>query len=156
MKIFLHALKTLPFFTVLFLIMGGCSLRIGEYPLLPTLCLIPIYYWLIFRPDWLPLWSLFGIGIFYDALMGSEIGFSSLLLILSTVAGHYLRPLLYPQHFFVIWGSFCCYSLCYLILYGLLVSAWVPFLFSWIYGVVLYPLIAWVLSHLHLRLQSHV
>jgi rod shape-determining protein MreD len=156
MKTLLQTLKTLPLFTVLFIILGGCSLRIGEYPLLPALFLIPIYYWLIFRPDWLPLWSLFGIGIFYDALMGSELGFSSLLLVMSAIAGHYARPLLFPQHFFLIWGSFCCYSACYLILYGLLVSGGLPLFISWIYGIVLYPLVAWILSHLHLRLQSNV
>lgn len=156
MKIFLHCLNLLPFFSVLFIIMVGCDLRIGEYPLLPALLLIPIFYWLIFRPNWLPLWSLFGIGIFYDTLMGSELGFSSLLLMLSAVAGHYIRPLLTPQHFFLMWGSFCFYSFCYLILYGILVSGGLPLLFSWIYGVLLYPLIAWTLSHLHLRLQAYV
>ncbi|MBA3813838.1 MAG: rod shape-determining protein MreD [Alphaproteobacteria bacterium] len=156
MKIFLHTLKTLPFLTVLFIILGGCSLRIGNYPLLPALFLIPIYYWLIFRPDWLPLWSLFGIGIFYDALMGSELGFSSLLLVLSGLIGYYIRPILSSQHFFLIWGIFCCYSLCYLMIYGLLFSGGWALLFSWAYGIVLYPLVAWSLSHLHLRLQSYV
>ena len=152
----MHYLKLLPFFSVLFIIMGGCTLRIGEYPLLPALFLIPIYYWVIFCPNWLPLWSLFGIGIFYDALMGSELGFSSLLLMLSIVAGHYIRPLLNPQNFSLMWGIYCFYSLCYLILYGVLVSGGLPLLFSWVYGIILYPLIAWALSHLHLRLQYYV
>ena len=156
MRIFLFPLRLIPLCSVFFIILGGCSLLIGDYPLLPALFLIPIYYWLIFRPDWLPLWSLFVIGIFYDALMGSELGLSSLLLMLSTVAGNYIRPLLTPQHFFLIWGSFCFYSLCYLILYGILASGNLPLLFSWIYGVILYPLIAWILSHVHLKLQPHV
>jgi hypothetical protein len=38
----------------------------------------------------------------------------------------------------------------------LLVSGGIPFLFSWVYGIILYPLIAWGLSHLHLRLQFYV
>lgn len=156
MKIFLYSLKIIPFLSVLFIVLGGCSLRLGEYPLLPALFLIPVYYWLIFRPDWLPLWSLFGLGVFYDALMGSELGISSLLLMLSAVPGYYIRPLLTPQHFFLIWGSFCFYSCFYLTLYGFLVSVGTPLLFSWMYGVVLYPLIAWALSQLHLRLQSYV
>lgn len=156
MRFFLLILKVIPFFTVLCVIMGGCNLRIGGYPLLPALFLIPIYYWLVFRPDWLPLWSLFGIGIFYDTLMGSELGFSSLLLLLSTIIGYYIRPLLIAQHFFLIWGSFCLYSLCYLILYGFLVGGGLPLLFSWIYGILFYPFMAWILGHLHLRLQFYV
>lgn len=156
MKIFLHLFKVLPFLTVLFTIMAGCSLRIGGYPLLPALFLIPVYYWLVFRPGWLPLYSLFSVGIFYDALMGSDLGISSLLLMLSMAVGYYVRPLLNPQHFFLVWGSFCFYSLSYLILYGAFSSGGLSLLFSWIYGAVLYPLIAWVLSHLHLRLQSYV
>lgn len=156
MKSLLYSLKILPFVSVLLIIMGACSLRIGAYPLLPALFLIPIYYWLLFRPDWLPLWSLFGVGLFYDTLMGSELGISSLFLMLSNLAGYYIRPFLNPQHFFLTWGCFCFYSLCYLSLYGLLVSGGIPFLFSWVYGIILYPLIAWGLSHLHLRLQFYV
>lgn len=156
MKIFLSSLKVIPFFSIFFLLLMGCSLRIGGNPLFPVLFLIPIYYWFIFRPDWVPLWSLFGIGFFYDTLMGSQLGVSSLLLSLSAIVGYRVRPLLTPHHFFLIWGSFCFYSLCYVILYGCLVSGGLPLLFSWVYGIILYPLIAWVLSHLHLRLQSYV
>lgn len=155
-KIFSYPLKTLPFFSVLLLMMSGCSLRLGGYPLMPALFLIPVYYWLVFRPDLLPLWSLFGIGIVYDTLMGSELGVSSLFLILSALAVYFIRPFLNPQNFFLIWGSFGCCSLCYMILYGVVSSGGIPLLWSWIYGVILYPLIAWVLSHLHLRLQAYV
>src|SRR5437773_7376015 len=140
MKILLYTLKTLPFFTIIFRIIGSANLRIGDYPLLPALVLIPVYYWLVFRPDWLPLWSLFVIGLFYDALMGTELGISSLLLMLSTFIGHYVRPLLNPQHFPLMWGIFCFYSFCYLILYGLLTSGGLPLLFSWLYGLIFYPL----------------
>lgn len=156
MKFFLYFLRSFPFFSILFIIMGGCSLRIGGYPLLPALFLIPVYYWLLFRPDWLPLWSLFILGIFYDALLGSDLGFSSLLLMLSNIAGHYARPLLNPQHFYLIWGGFCFYSLCYLSLYGILVPGGIPLIFSWIYSVFLYPLLSWSLNYLHLRLQPYV
>jgi len=156
MKLFFKSLKTLPFLSVLCLIMAGAAIRIGIYPLLPAFFLIPIYYWIIFRPDWLPLWALFGIGLFYDALMGYELGFSSFLLILTALGASYVRPLLSPYQFPIIWGVYSIYSLGYIILYGLLMSnTMVPLLFSWIYSVVLYPLIAWVLNHLHLRLQSY-
>jgi len=148
-------LKTLPFFSVLFFIVGGSTLSLGGYPLLPALFLIPVFYWLIFRPEWLPLWSLFGIGLFYDALMGYELGFSSLLLMASVFAGQYVRPFLSSYQFLLIWGAFGLYSFGYLILYGIVMSAGFPLLVSWIYGFILYPLVTWGLSHLHLRLHSY-
>ncbi len=155
MKSLLFFLKAFPSLSVLFLLMGGCSSTIGGYSLLPSFFLIPVYYWLVFRPDWLPLWSLFGIGLFYDALMGYELGFSSLLLMGSSFLGQYTRPLLNPHRFLLIWGAFGIYSLGYIFVFGFFISGGLPLLVSWMYGVILYPLIAWLLSHLHLRLQSY-
>lgn len=155
MRGFFLILKTISFLSVLFFIVGGSTLRIGGYPLLPALFLIPVYYWLVFRPAWLPLWSLFGVGIFYDALMGYELGVSSVLLMLSAFLGQYIRALLSTFHFLLIWTSFSLYSLGYLILYGFFTSGGFPLFISWIYGIILYPLVAWILSHLHIKLQSY-
>jgi rod shape-determining protein MreD len=155
MKAFSLFFKTLPFFSVFIIILGGCVLRMGGYPLLPAAFLIPIYYWLVFRPDWLPLWSLFLIGLFYDALMGHNLGFSSLLLIVSAFLGQYSRPLLSAHSFLFIWAAFCLYSLGYVAFYGFFASVGLPLFLSWIYGIILYPLVAWGLSRLHLRLHSY-
>lgn len=156
MSLFSRLLQTLPFLSIICLILGGCSLTLGGYPLLPVLFLIPVYYWLVFRPDWLPLWSLFGIGLFYDSLMGYDLGFSSLLLMGSAFLGQYIRPILSPYQFSRIWGVFGIYSLVYVILYGVLTPGRMTLLVSWGHGVILYPLIAWALSHLHRRLQFYV
>lgn len=152
MKPLRYALTALPSLTILAALLVGCSLRIGGYPLLPAVFLIPVFYWLIFRPDWVPLWSLFGIGVFYDALLGNWLGSSSLLLILSAFASLQIRPLLSSQNFILIWATYCCYSFCYLLLYGL---GDISLLVSWGYGIILYPPLAWALGHLHLRLQAH-
>lgn len=156
MRPFRNFLIVIPFFTILFIIMGMCTLRIGGYPLLPAFFLIPVYYWIVFRPEWVPLWSLFIIGIFYDSLMGHELGLSSLLLIFSSYLGQYIRPYLIPHYFSFIWGMFGLYSFLYLILFSFFVSSNVPILVSWFYGLLFYPLVVWGLSHLHLRLQSYV
>jgi rod shape-determining protein MreD len=156
MKPSLLFFKIVPFCSVLLLIMIGCSLRIGSYPLLPSLYLIPVYYWVVFRPEWLPLWSLFGIGLFYDALMGNELGFSSTLLMFSEVLGFYSRPYLSSFYFLLIWGGFGLFSFGYLLVYGLFLGfTWALFI-SWAYGVILYPILSWILNHIHLRLQSYV
>jgi len=112
----LHYFQTaIPSLTILFMILGCSSLNVGSYPLLPAVFLIPIYYWLVFRPNWLPLWSLFGIGLFYDGLIGNEYCFSCLLLMGSSYLGQHVRPLLNPNRFLLIWGGFSIYSLGYMI-----------------------------------------
>jgi len=156
MKSFYGFFKVFPCLSVLVFIMGGSSLSIGPFPLLPVFFLIPIYYWVVFRPDLLPLWSLLGIGFFYDSLLGYSLGLSSFLLILSASLGQYVRPFLSPHNFILTWMIFCLYSLGYVLLYGLLVSGGTSLFVSWAYGVILYPLLAWGLSHLHLWLQSYV
>jgi rod shape-determining protein MreD len=135
--------------------MGGCTIRLEGYPLLPAFFLIPVYYWLVFSPNWLPLWSLFGIGLFYDALIGYELGFSSFLLMLSAFLAQYIRPLLSSYQFPLIWGAFAIYSLGYLVCYGIFFPSYFPLAVSWMYGIILYPLVTWVLSHLHLRIQYY-
>lgn len=151
----MKALKILPAFTLLGAILGGSCLTLGGYPLLPSLFLIPVYYWLVYCPHLLPLWSLFLLGLFYDALVGNELGISSVLLMTSSFLAQYLRPFLNPHLFYYIWGGFMIYSLGYLGFYALLTLGGLPLLFSWIYGLVLYPLMAWGLTTLHARLQSY-
>jgi len=144
-----------PFFTLILILLGGSHVTLGGYPVMPAVFLIPVYYWLVFRPDWLPLWSLFGVGLFYDALMAHDLGLSSFLLMLSSVLGQYIRPFLIPHNFLFMWGIFGVYSLLYLTIYGCLVSGGLSFVISWGYGFLIYPLMAFGLSHLHQRLQSY-
>ncbi len=148
-------LKVTPFLTLILAIMGGSSLRIGGCPVLPAFFLIPVYYWLVYRSDLLPLWSLFAVGLFYDALLSHELGLTSLFLMLSSFFGHYIRPYLTPYHFLFIWGAFGIYSFIYLTFFSLCASGSWPFFTSWLYGILLYPSLAYGLSHLHTRLHSY-
>ncbi len=156
MKFLVPFLKCIPLLSVLALIMGGSSVWIGGYPVLPALYLIPVYYWVVFCPQWLPLGSLLGIGLFYDSLMGNELGISSVLLMISGFLSQYARPFLNSYSFPLIWATFGLYSFLFLFLYGLLMGGGVSFGVSWFYGTALYPLFAWILSHLHRRLRSYV
>lgn len=149
-------LKTLPFFSVILILIMGCSIRIGEYPVMPALFLIPIYYWLVYYPKFLSLAALFVIGLFYDTLMGQELGLSSLLLMISALLGKKIRPLLSPNQFLLIWCEFGLYSFGYIFIYGFFAPNHFSQFMTWVYGCLLYPLIAWILSHFHLRIQAYV
>lgn len=153
MKILPRLYHGVPFLSLLGFLFTGSSLKIGGFPLLPTFFLAPLYYWILFRPDDLPLWSLWGLGLIYDALLGNPLWVSPLLLIASWIGGQYARPLVASYKFPLLWVIFCLYSFVYLFFYNLGVRGGIAFFVSWIYGVCLYPLIASLLSVLHVRLR---
>ena len=156
MKFITTSLKLLPLLTLLFMIMIGSSWQIGISPLMPTLLLIPVYYWLVYHPSWLPLGGLFVVGLFYDSLMNHDLGLTSFFLMLSALFGPPIRSYLRPDKFPLIWFGFGLFSGCYLLLYSLIISGGFALFISWVNGIILYPLVAWVLSHLHGRIQRHV
>jgi rod shape-determining protein MreD len=155
MKFLFFPLRLLPALSVLWCIVEGSALHIGPLPLLPSFCLIPVYYWSIFRPQDLPLWSLLGLGLFYDSLLGNTLGVSSALLLWGWGASVYIRPFLISYNFVVIWGGFGVYSLGYIFLYMLFQGGGYYLLGSWVCGILLYPLCAWVLSYFHFRLRAY-
>ena len=156
MKSFYCILRGLPTLSILCFILGGSCLHIGSIPFLPSFYLIPTYYWIIFRPQDVPLWSLFCIGLLYDSLMRGELLFSSILLMVSWIFGRYMRPLLIPHNFLFIWSGFAVYSLAYTSVYTLFMVGSLLFIQSWIYGILLYPILTWLLSYLHLRIRVYV
>lgn len=75
--------STIPFFTVLFLIiimvLPYKFTVIGD--IMPFLTLIGVYYWSVFKPELLPVSVVFVLGLFQDVLLGSPLGLMSLLLV---------------------------------------------------------------------------
>jgi rod shape-determining protein MreD len=72
----------------------------------PSLTLIAIYYWTVFRPDLMPMLVLFGIGIVNDALSGAPLGVSSLVFLVLQVAVLSQRRYLIGQPFWMLWSGF--------------------------------------------------
>jgi len=145
-----------PTLTILLLIMGSCGLCIGTSPLLPASFLTAVFYWRLFSPRALPLLSLLIIGLFYDALLGHELGLSSALLVGTSLLGNKVRPSLLSHNFWVVWGSFALYSLGYIGLYALFLKGTLALLLSWGYAALLYPAVSWILAHLQSRLHVYV
>lgn len=75
---------TVPFLTILMLII----LMVLPYnialisDIMPFLTLIAVYYWSVFKPEFLPIWVVFVLGALQDILMGSPLGLMPLLLII--------------------------------------------------------------------------
>lgn len=75
--------SVIPFFTVVFLIiimvLPYNMPLIGD--IMPYLTLIGVYYWSVFKPEYMPVSVVFAIGILQDILLGSPLGLTSLLLV---------------------------------------------------------------------------
>src|SRR5699024_9319580 len=59
----------------LLIILSLVPLRAPEVaPLTPALALTAVYYWAVFRPDLLPSWLAFLLGLLQDLLTGAPLG----------------------------------------------------------------------------------
>ena len=70
--------------TIIAAILAILPLRIPGYAALtPALALMAVYHWTIYRPDLLPAFALFAIGIGEDLLAGSLVGIGPLTLLVT-------------------------------------------------------------------------
>lgn len=65
-----------PFAITALLVMAGLvPLGLPDLaPIFPALALIAVYYWAVHRPDLMPVWAVFLIGLFQDLLNGGPLG----------------------------------------------------------------------------------
>lgn len=114
----------------------------------PAFLLIGIYFWVIFRPNFIPLPLLFLLGIFLDILSGGLVGLNTLCFMLVALLVNSQRRFLLGQSWQVIWAGFFVAALMVqsiqIIAYGL--SEWqVPSLGQALASVVMsvlsYPLL---------------
>ncbi len=62
-------------FTMLLIMVGMVPLRIPNLaPVMPALGLIAVYFWLVYRPESMPAWVVFLIGLVQDLLGGGALG----------------------------------------------------------------------------------
>ena len=61
----------------------------GFAELAPMLPVMAVYYWSLHRPELLPFWTVFLIGLVIDTLTGGTLGFNALMLLLVSA---FMRP----------------------------------------------------------------
>ena len=147
------ALNLAPFaFTVLLIMVSMVPLRIPNLaPVMPALGLIAVYFWLVHRPDLMPAWVVFVIGLVQDLLSGGALGVGVfvLLVVYATLAGQ--RGFFTRSSFFLIWLTFLPVAA------GAFMLTWLfnsliadtaldpgPALFQYLTTVAFYPCVAWV------------
>ena len=72
----------------------------------PMFLLIGVFYWSLFRPDFISNIVLFVLGLWHDAILDNPLGMTALILIATSVTTIRQRKLLLHQPFWILWGVF--------------------------------------------------
>ena len=150
-----------PFASILLLVfIGALPFPVpGLSPVMPALTVIAVYYWSIYRPDLLPLVATFFIGLVQDAIQGTPLGMSALVLLLvqGTVVSQ--RRFFRGKTFLVEWWGFMLVAPVAALIGWLLISAHAgtivvprPLGVRLVLTFAAYPCLSWLLGRFQHRL----
>lgn len=160
------ARRAVPFALTLFLMLFALTPTYvsGLSDLTPTLTLMCVYFWSIYRPDLLGYGAAFGIGILEDLLIGTPLGSGALVLLLCQRVVVHQQKFFNSKPFVVTWVAFALVAL------GAALVRWIcvglvadggftPFggLFAvYLMSVAIYPLVAWLLAKSQMKLLAEI
>lgn len=125
----------------------------GLAGIVPMLPLMGVYYWAIYRPDLLPAWVAFVIGLLYDIIGGTPLGVHALVLLAVQGVAASQRRFFLGKSFLVAWWAFGLMAagasgatwLLVTVLLGQAVDP-TPLLFEYLLTMGLFPLLTWALA----------
>jgi rod shape-determining protein MreD len=119
----------------------------------PLLGLMAVYYWSLYRPELLPQWLTFGLGLLSDALSGGPLGAMALVFLGVRTVCIDQRKMLLQGSFAASWLGFAAVAASALALLWLLVALVFgalidprPALWQLAVSVALYPSFVWLLN----------
>lgn len=129
----------------------------------PVLPLMGVYYWAIYRPDLLPAWAAFLVGVLYDILAGTPLGVHALVLLLVQGVAAGQRRFFLGKSFMVAWWAFGLLAAGSAGLSWILVAILAgqildprPVLFQYVLTLGLFPLLTWVLARTQMAFLKDV
>jgi rod shape-determining protein MreD len=140
--------------TMLLVVLSVVPLGLPDHALVaPGLVLVALFYWTVHRPDLLPTWHAFVVGLLLDAMSGTPFGVNALVMTLvhwAVVAQHtFFRG----KSFGVMWLSFALVAFAAALVGALvaLVAARVvvdplAVLIQLVLTIAAYPPLAWLLG----------
>ena len=138
--------------TLFLVILSVVPMRVPGYAeIAPVLALMAVYHWTIYRPNLMPLWSVFVLGALQDLLSGVPLGLY--ILVFLTVYGVVLsqRRFFAGRSFPLYWLGFGIMSFCATIESWFIASLWHLSLlsfetvfFQFLLSMGIFPLVAWV------------
>lgn len=140
--------------TVILLAVSQVPLQIPNAgPVFPDIILIAIYYWTVYRPDLMPFWMVFLIGLLQDLLGGDALGVSSMIYLAVYGAVAAQRRFFLTRSYSMIWAGFVIVGA------GVVVLSWLlhvlvlgravevtPAIFQFLTTIAAYPLLAWLFT----------
>jgi len=139
-------------FTLFLVIVAMIPFQVpGLSAIVPSLGLIAVYFWVIHRPDLMPAWAVFLIGVIQDLLSGAHLGVGTMVLLLVWLAVATQRRVFGSASFMLVWAIFVLVAagaqmLSWLfssMISGLVLDAR-PLFFQYLTTVAIYPCIAWL------------
>lgn len=149
-------------FTVFVLLVSVLPLSFAGYASVRApIVLIPVFYWVIFRPHSFSAFAVFLLGIALDFLENTPLGINSLFLLAFFLFSASQRRFLTNKPFIFLWVGFgiICFS-CLLfkwLVVSVMCARFLPLsltFVSWLLLVLLYPFVAWLCARLHLFLSE--
>jgi rod shape-determining protein MreD len=139
--------------TVALLLVSMVPLPLPAYSsVTPSFMVMAVYFWTLYRPDLMPRWAVFIIGLLQDLVTGGTLGVNPIVLLALSMATASQRRFLSGALFVTVWAGFVVNSA------GAAMLAWClntlavgamydprPALFQYLFTVGLYPSVGWIL-----------
>ena len=135
--------QTVPVVTMLLLALIS-SMPLGSFhtfEIFPMLNIIVIFYWTVYRPDLVPPFVLFLIGLIDDVVMGTPLGLMASVFVLLYGVTLTQRQFFIEKSFYVTWLGFSIISAVCICLIWVLVA-----LFAGRLGIVITPFIKYTIT----------
>jgi rod shape-determining protein MreD len=141
-----------PFFVTLLLVLFGLvPLRIADLSaIVPGLALIGVFFWSVHRPDLMPIWAVFLIGLIADILTGGVPGPGIIGLLIAHALVAWQHRFFLSASFAVIWCAFMLVAAVALAITWMLtciaMTTYIdpdPVFFQYLVTLAVYPCLAW-------------
>lgn len=140
--------------TLLLVVLGAVRLPVAGYAtVVPLFSLCAVFFWAVYRPQLLPAWLVFVIGLVQDALSGTPLGLSAIMLLIVYGMVASQRRFFMNKPFTLIWAGFTLIALIAIVVSWLLASITVahiirpgPAMFQLLLTLALYPAITAMLA----------
>ncbi|TCS60989.1 rod shape-determining protein MreD [Varunaivibrio sulfuroxidans] len=138
---------------VLTVILNVIPVRIPGLPeVAPVLPIMAIYHWTIYRPQLLPVYAVFALGVLQDALVGLPMGVSVLVFLMVHIMVLSQQVFFTGKSFAIHWlgfalvaaGTQLMFWVVMSLYYTSLIGVW-PMVFQYLLTVGFFPLVAWLL-----------
>lgn len=150
--------------TILMLLLTAIPTRLpGFAGIAPMLPLMGVYYWAIYRPDLLPAWAAFLVGLLYDVIAGTPLGVNALVLLLVQGTAASNRKFFLGKSFMVAWWAFGLLAAGAIGMAWLLVSILMataidpsPLMIEYLMMMGLFPVLTWMLARTQMAFLKDV